>query len=143
MEFFFQPDPQRDPRYINLEFNSLGTHLIGMGTGRHDLRFLQYTDRELLDVRSGILKAPGDGEGGVNQERPGIRGWFVSFAVPFAYLKKYFPDFSPHKGVLMKGNFYKCGDLTLYPHYGCWSSIRYEKPDFHRPEYFGELVFGD
>jgi hypothetical protein len=143
LEFFFQPDPQRDPRYINLEFNSLGTHLIGMGTGRHDLRFLQDTDRELLDVQNGILLAPEGREGGVNQGRQDMQGWHVSFAVPFTYLKKHFPDFSPCKGAKIKGNFYKCGDLTPHPHYGCWSRMGCEKPDFHRPEYFGDILFGE
>ena len=28
------------------------------------------------------------------------------------------------------------------PHYGAWSPVGTPKPDFHRPEFFGELVFG-
>ena len=38
------------------------------------------------------------------------------------------------------GNFYKCGDATLLPHYLSWSQIDTEQPDFHRPEFFGELL---
>jgi hypothetical protein len=38
------------------------------------------------------------------------------------------------------GNFYKCGDETEYPHFGCWNLIASPVPDFHRPEYFGEIV---
>ena len=40
----------------------------------------------------------------------------------------------------LKANFYKCGDLTSHPHYLSWSPIGTPKPDFHRPEYFGELI---
>lgn len=40
------------------------------------------------------------------------------------------------------GNFYKCGDETEFPHYGAWSPVRTLSPDFHRPEFFGTLVFG-
>jgi hypothetical protein len=29
---------------------------------------------------------------------------------------------------------------TRYPHYGCWNLIGTERPDFHRPEYFGTIV---
>ncbi|NLC78654.1 MAG: hypothetical protein GX683_02870, partial [Ruminococcaceae bacterium] len=24
--------------------------------------------------------------------------------------------------------------------YGCWNAVETESPDFHRPEFFGELV---
>ena len=40
----------------------------------------------------------------------------------------------------MKGNFYKCGDDTKYPHFGCWNEVVWEEPDFHRPECFGDLI---
>lgn len=38
-------------------------------------------------------------------------------------------------------NAYKCGDETKQPHFACWSNILTENPDFHCPEYFGELIF--
>ena len=42
--------------------------------------------------------------------------------------------------VSVRGNFYKCGDLTAHPHFLSWNPIGTPKPDFHRPEYFGELI---
>ena len=47
-------------------------------------------------------------------------------------------DFSP--GDVLRGNFYKCGDDAAFPHYGMWSPVLTGEPDFHRPEYFGELA---
>jgi hypothetical protein len=47
-------------------------------------------------------------------------------------------DFS--SGKRMKGNFQKCGDKTKFPHYGSWNRIDTPEPDFHRPEYFGDLI---
>jgi hypothetical protein len=41
----------------------------------------------------------------------------------------------------IRANFYKCGDSTAVPHYLSWSHIATETPDFHRPEFFGELYF--
>ena len=38
-------------------------------------------------------------------------------------------------------NFYKCGDETQKPHYLSWNPVKTSKPDFHRPEYFGKLIF--
>ena len=40
-------------------------------------------------------------------------------------------------------NFYKCGDLTVNKHYLAWQPVGTERPDYHRPEYFGPMVFGD
>ena len=44
-----------------------------------------------------------------------------------------------HKPEKLLGNFYKCGDATEMPHYLSWNPIQTERPDFHRPEFFGEL----
>ena len=49
------------------------------------------------------------------------------------------PENLPHS---LRANFYKCGDKTAHPHYLSWSPIHTEKPDFHRPEFFGELILG-
>ena len=39
-----------------------------------------------------------------------------------------------------KANFYKCGDETLHPHFGCWNPVVAEEPNFHLPEFFGTLL---
>ena len=39
----------------------------------------------------------------------------------------------------LRGNFYKCGDLTATPHWGSWNPVGTGAPDFHRPEYFGKM----
>ena len=51
-------------------------------------------------------------------------------------------DVYKRQGVKLRGNFYKCGDLTRYEHYGMWNPVQSDTPDFHRPESFGELVLG-
>ena len=38
-------------------------------------------------------------------------------------------------------NFYKCGDKTSEPHFISWNPIDLPKPDFHVPQFFGELTF--
>ncbi|MHB1455061.1 MAG: carbohydrate-binding family 9-like protein [Saccharofermentanales bacterium] len=38
------------------------------------------------------------------------------------------------------GNFYKCGDKTDCPHYGCWNPILLPAPDFHVPAFFGDFI---
>jgi hypothetical protein len=40
----------------------------------------------------------------------------------------------------LRANFYKCADNTRIPHYVSWNPIEVASPDFHRPEFFGELL---
>lgn len=41
----------------------------------------------------------------------------------------------------IEGNFYVCGDETFQPYFVSWSPINTSVPDFHRPEFFGEIHF--
>jgi hypothetical protein len=36
-------------------------------------------------------------------------------------------------------NFYKCGDETPEPHFLSWNPIDLPKPNFHVPQFFGQL----
>lgn len=38
-------------------------------------------------------------------------------------------------------NFYKCGDETKEPHFISWNPIDTPQPNFHVPQFFGELIF--
>ena len=40
----------------------------------------------------------------------------------------------------LRANFYKCGDKTAHPHFLSWNPVGTPSPDFHRPEFFGELI---
>ena len=39
-----------------------------------------------------------------------------------------------------RGNLYKCSGPALHEHYGCWNAVGTAAPDFHRPEYFGDML---
>lgn len=110
--------------YINIECNSKGACLIAYGEGRANRV-------PLLDM-VGMLPA-------VTPVREGEL-WGVDVFVPYELLKKVYKSFDPHSGYTFRGNAYKCGDKCEIPHYGTWNKILTEKPDFHRPEYFGKLI---
>ena len=38
-------------------------------------------------------------------------------------------------------NFYKCGDKTKTRHYLAWAPLSSEKPDYHRRQDFGRMIF--
>jgi len=44
-------------------------------------------------------------------------------------------------GKTVRANFYKCGDELQTPHFLSWNPVRTERPDFHRPDFFGVLEF--
>lgn len=65
-------------------------------------------------------------------------GWGVEIRVPFQALgigeRKNWQELPR-----LRCNFYKCGDDTDLPHYGCWSLIDNPTPQFHLPAFFGCL----
>ena len=65
----------------------------------------------------------------------GLWHWRAMLVIPFEVLG-IDPDALPES---LRGNFYKCGDLTAHPHFASWAPVGTEHPDFHRPEFFGEL----
>ena len=44
------------------------------------------------------------------------------------------------KPVSMRGKFNKCAEATSQPHYLSWAPIKTPAPDFHRPEFFGDII---
>ena len=68
----------------------------------------------------------------------GRQCWSLTMAIPFDI---YGLDGAAVSGKAMLANFYKCGDDMPVPHYVTWSPVGCPSPDYHRPEYFGEIVF--
>ncbi|NOU64021.1 hypothetical protein GC096_08290 [Paenibacillus sp. LMG 31461] len=133
VEFFFQPLPESDPRYLNFELNAAGNLLLKLGTNRFDRTYLLDVDSALFLIHASpecydrITKMP---------------YWQLEFSIPFRWIQTIFPDFSPEAGRKICANFYKCGDHTPIPHYGCWNRVTSSVPDFHRSCDFGELELG-
>lgn len=67
----------------------------------------------------------------------GLFAWNLLVAIPFELIGLDGNNL-PEK---LYANFYKCADGTSLPHYLSWSPIETEKPDFHRPDFFGEIYF--
>jgi len=130
VEFFVAPS--RDGLYYNFEFNSIGTCYLGSGYGRDDSGPM---DKEILEkIRrySSLGNLP-------FSERMGEIDWELTVAIP---IKLIFKDYTDSlKGRKVKANFYKCGDKLSEPHYLTWNKVLTESPDYHRPEYFGEIIF--
>lgn len=128
VEVFIQ-DPE-DGNYYNFEINALGKVLACKGPERHNR-----TPRPAEEMEQ-ILRFTQMEGGPLEQE--GIHTWRVGVIIPF-YLIGIDPENLPRS---IRANFYKCGDKTAHPHFLSWSPVETPKPDFHRPEFFGELILG-
>ena len=71
--------------------------------------------------------------------RTGEHTWSVIEVIPATALFR--SGTENFDGKKMKANFYKCGDELPTPQFISWASIEWKEPSFHRPEFFGELVF--
>ena len=63
--------------------------------------------------------------------------WNLLAAIPLSLIGV---TYEPGKPVTMRANFYKCADATSEPHYLSWAPIDTPQPDFHRPEFFGDIT---
>ena len=119
LEFFFKPD-NHDARYLNFELNPKGVLHLAIGEGRKG-RTLLDTDRSIFNI--------------VSDAREG--NWRLKLYIPDSFILELYEKISP----VCKGNFYKCGDKTDHVHFGAWSEVETEKPDFHVPDFFGKINF--
>lgn len=129
VEFFCQI-PGSD-YYCNFEFNCIGTCAASRRKGRN-IDVIPFNKDEMLSIK----RLPSIGRRAFN-EMQGIFEWELTVEIPFK-LMQIDPANLPEK---LMANFYKCADDTDSPHFVSWNAVGTEKPDFHRPEYFGELMF--
>ncbi|NLC67257.1 MAG: hypothetical protein GX754_00395 [Clostridiaceae bacterium] len=150
VEFFFKPKPGTDNRYFNFEMNAIGTLLLGLGSDRYDrVRISLDNPFEVFNISTSVPREAAMNPGNCNPAIDKISGniyklpggyWTVEYKIPFAFIEKYLGKMDIKPGYRMEANFYKCGDEAPFPHYGCWNYIRNASPDFHRPEFFGDLI---
>ena len=122
LEFFFCP-MENSNTYINIEFNPNGCLFMGIGNDRYDLI-------RLVPVEENPLSA---------EPKRTKDSWEITYRIPADFIRRFFPAFELSSGEMLRGNFYKCGDETVQPHYYSWNPITQEKPDFHLPTFFGKL----
>ncbi|MDD4490732.1 MAG: carbohydrate-binding family 9-like protein [Paludibacter sp.] len=128
VEFFCQIPGSKT--YFNFEFNCIGTCLATERKSRtEDVNPLSPEKMSQIKRYASLGNEP-------FEEKKGNFNWTLTVEIPFSLLG-IDPDNLPAS---IKANFYKCGDETSVPHYVSWSPIEVENPDFHRPEFFGELV---
>lgn len=125
---FFVTDPY-DGTYYNFELTCIGSLLSSKRKSRLDSVLLEKEDVARVIRHSSLAHEE-------TEISDRIFSWTVAMLIPYDLIG-IDRDNVP---VSVRGNFYKCGDLTAHPHFLSWNPIGTPKPDFHRPEYFGELI---
>ncbi|HET7896708.1 MAG TPA: carbohydrate-binding family 9-like protein [Flavisolibacter sp.] len=125
VEFFVAFD---ETGYYNFEFNCMGTPLCGFGKERNNRRLLPEERLRQIETVS-LIQRSGDG----------ACHWELTVRIPFAVCIHH--QLSSLHGKTAKANFYKCGDALPEPHFVSWQPIHSPTPNFHLPQFFGELIF--
>ncbi len=124
LECFINPCPEKGDTYINLETNANGAFINSFAPGRENRQPIV----PLFGIEPSVV---------ITKEKD---RWIADILLSDALLSAvYGKDLSIEPGKLMKGNFYKCQEDGENPHFLSWTKIDTPKPDFHRPEYFGNI----
>ncbi|WKK60076.1 carbohydrate-binding family 9-like protein [Sphingobacterium sp. BN32] len=125
VEFFISFDNRET--YYNVEFNVLGVGLVGYGTSVKSDRN-RLSAEEILQINAFSSVQTIDGK----------KSWQQILQIPFSVFKVNAEDL---KGKQAHANFYKCGDALPNPHFIAWNDIDNPTPNFHLPQFFGEVSF--
>lgn len=123
--------PEGAAKYTNFEFNCIGTCSASSRRSRNE-DIVLFSPNEM----AAIQRYPSMGRRAF-KEMEGMFEWELTVKIPMK-LMNIDPENLPEK---IRVNFYKCADDTDSMHFVSWAPIDTENPDFHRPEYFGELYF--
>lgn len=125
---FFVAEPDGNG-YRNFEINCIGTLLSARQKAKGvDTKPIP-EDEAAKIIRYSSLKQE------TFNLKEGLHRWQLTVGIPWTILGY---ETRPHS---IRGNFYKCADGSRNPHYLCWAPIETPEPDFHRPEFFGTLLF--
>ena len=121
LEFFFQP-VQNDPRYMNFEFNINTCMYLGIGTSIADLvRLIPEDVNDLFFPTAKRTEA----------------GWELFYQIPYRFIRRFFPNFAPKSGDIIRANCFACADFGEPPFYLSWNPVTAEEFTFHHSESFG------
>ena len=130
VEFFCMP--AGDGIYYNVECNCTGKLLVAAGKDRHTRQPAPAEVMQSIDRWASLGTEPFD-----TRQEPTC--WELALRLPIGTFFQH--ELSGFDGLTATGNVYKCGDCLPVPHFISWNLIGTENPDFHRPDFFGQMKF--
>ncbi len=132
VELFLAPDASG---YYNFEASCAGRLLLAYRRSRHE------SEKASSEVLAAVKRYPSLPFGETFGEREGDNRWTLTLAIPPRALFRHAID--SWSGMKVRMNLYKCGDRLSHPHFLSWMPIRTDTPDFHRPEFFAEVMLAE
>ena len=128
VEFFCQVPGEK--HYCNFECNCIGAMVGSRRLGRaEDVKPFSSDEMGTIERKCSFPRE-------AFEEKDGLFEWEVEESIP---LKLIFREKEPVFPQKIRANFYKCADKTKRPHFLSWQPIGLPKPDFHCPQFFGEI----
>lgn len=110
--------------YTNFEINANGAMLANYGRGRKSRCSISEEQFAMTGVKAAVEE----------------NKWYLEVLFPEKYLKEICDFEEIKKGRSFYCNFYKISESEEILHFGSYSPIESEKPDFHLPVCFAEAV---
>ena len=129
VEFFMQRKGEKT--YRNFEFNAHGVLLASMRESKESAEQLAEGVMASIERFATIEH--------VYKEGVQLSNWTLFAAIPKEALGFLADENLSAQAIC--ANFYKCGDETNEPHFISWNAIDTPTPNFHVPQFFGELIF--
>ena len=127
-EFFCKFD---DTGYYNIECNAAGTLLMGWGPQREGRELAPSEVLATVSRQSSLGRTPFEA-----QPAPDV--WELQLSIPVTAFWHH--RLTTFRGLRLSANIYKCGDQLTRPHFLTLFPIPIDHPDFHRPDFFQEII---
>lgn len=111
-----------DVLYMNFEINSLGNTFAKAAKGRHGRQFVSDEMFKKFEISANVESDK----------------WTIDVLIPLEFLEQYSQVPKLEKGAKFFCNFYKISETPGYEHYGSFTEINLEKPNFHCPQFFSQ-----
>ncbi len=131
VEFFCQVPGEE--HYMNFECNCIGAMVASCRKGRaEDVQPLSPEQMARIERKCTYPRE-------AFEERDGMYEWTVEERIPLDLIFQK-PMTDEQFPLTLRANFYKCADKTKRPHFVSWRPIDLPNPDFHCPQFFGEIT---
>ena len=126
VELFWNPNPQEQKEdYYQFEINCIGNLLSVRKSNRRTI-MLPYITQTI--------------QGTVNDDTDMDTGWIIEMAVRFSEYPELSERETPLPGDMWRVGLNRCGGVTN-AQYSQWSPSQTDRPNFHKPDDFGEIIF--
>lgn len=129
LELFIMP-VEGDKRYLNIEVNKNGVYLAQLGEIREGRTFV----KDITDLEPIISPMEIEDEQGT--------AWGCEIVLTEEFISDLYGTDYAVKPCEIKGNFYKCADYSVTPHYGAYFPVTTAALGFHNPDCFGKIIIG-